>query len=84
MSSVRDQTEEVKLAQFKKFYPEVYSQVSQTLTGVGTKTDRKAVVDDDKIDRRPERSSTFAAGTELNFKRHMSKIFGENLSNTIE
>ena len=82
MSSVRDQTEEVKLAQFKKFYPEVYSAVSQTLHGVGVKTDRKIVVNEDKSDKKlMERS--FSAGSELGLRRHMSKIFGENLLNTV-
>ena len=41
MKSVRDQSEELKLVQFRKFFPEVWSKITEDLKGVGTKVGRQ-------------------------------------------
>lgn len=43
MTNVRDQSDEIKLLQFKKFYPDVFNEIRQNLQqlNIGKKVDRR-------------------------------------------
>lgn len=41
MKTIKDQSDVVKMLQFKKFFPEVWKSVAEELKNIGTKTSRE-------------------------------------------